>query len=736
MMQLLSKLVRNNTFAILIIAAVIIGFGISYGSGVFTELQKDEGGLSVENSQSLKASRYIKDAFGGESEQIIILVKSPDQNVDSTEFKNAFNSVVKPFEKEGATITSYYTTGASALKSSDSRSSYALVEFKNKSDDDTYKFIQKQPLQYGNNEVRFGGTLVASKQISHQIEQDLVKAELISLPILLILLIVIFRSITAAVLPVLLGIVSVIGGLSIVRLIATYINIDQYAINVITVLGLGLSIDYSLLMVSRFREELHKYNKYDAINHTIRSSGRTILFSGLTVMICLLGLTLFPISFLRSVGVGGIAALAFAIIAALTILPSLLLIIGENINRGTFSRREQKALAKKQASRWYKLGNRVLKYPYASICAAILIILAAALPLVHIGIKSSGIDYRSLPRGSSSREVSKSLEKDFNNKTPSLQVVYIHSGKINTPDGIKDVYDLTKHLANLPGVTKVEGLAATQSTQMNQQVYQSLYSSSSHPPQLDLLEKQYLHKNTTYVKIFTKSDANSDSVQSLVKDLRDYTPKNGSILVDGSAAVEYDIRASVAKQAPIALGLVVVAIMVLLSLLLRSIVIPLQALLINSFSLLAAFGILVWIFQDGYLTNIGWFMQTGSLDLTILILIFAITFGLSMDYATFYYSRVREEYDRIGSTEKAILNGLALTGPVITQAAILLFVVVIAFATSSIALLQQVGLGLALAVLIDAFIVRIILVPAVMKITGKANWYAPAFLKKWGIRHD
>ncbi len=735
-MHLLSKLVRNNAFAILLVSAVIIGFGISYASGVFTELKKDEGGLSVENSQSLKASRYIKDAFGGESKQVVILVKSPDQNIDSVEFKNTFDNIVKPFEKSGAKITSYYSTGAKELKSANSRSTYALAEFQDKSDDVTYEFIQDQPLVYGNTKVQFGGTLVASRQISHQIEQDLVRAELISLPILLALLIIIFRSVTAAVLPVLLGVVAVIGGTSVVRLIAHYIDIDQYAINVITVLGLGLSIDYSLLMVSRFREELHKHNKYDAINHTIRSSGRTILFSGLTVMICLLGLTLFPISFLRSVGVGGIAALAFAIIAALTILPSLLLIIGENINRGKLGRRQRKQLEKKQSNRWHSLGSHVLKNPLASILVAVLIVLIAAMPLAHVKIKSSGVDYRSLPRGSSSREVSKSLDQDFHNETPSLQVVYINNDKINTSNGIKDVYDVTQYLANLPGVTKVEGLTANPTKAIDLPTYQALYNGSKHPPQLAPLEKQYLHDNTTYIKVFTRDDTTAKSVQDLVKQLRDYTPDNGHILVDGAAAVEYDIRASVAKQAPIALGLVVIAIMVLLSLLLRSIVIPIQALVINSFSLLAAFGILVWIFQDGYLTNIGWFMQTGSLDLTILILIFAITFGLSMDYATFYYSRVREEYDRTGKTEKAILDGLVLTGPVITQAAILLFVVVIAFATSNIALLQQVGLGLALAVLIDAFIVRIILVPAVMKITGRANWYAPKFLQKLGIRHD
>lgn len=732
-MRLLAKLVRNHAVTILIIAAVIIGFGISYSSGVFKELTKDEGGLSVEGSPSLEASKYIKDTFGGESKQVIILIKSPDQKVQSTDFKNTYASIIKPFEKADAVITSYYTTGLDDFVSSNSRATYVLAEFEDKSDDETYEFVKKQPLTYGNTTVEFGGTLVTTRQISHQIEQDLVMAEAISLPILLILLILIFRSVTAALLPILLGIVAVIGGTSVVRFIASFVTIDQYAINVITVLGLGLSIDYSLLMVSRFREELLEHNKYDAIYRTIRSSGRTILFSGLTVMICLLGLTLFPISFLRSVGVGGVGALSFAIIAALTILPSLLLLIGDNINRGSLSRREQKALANKQTKRWYKLGNAIIQFPYVGIVLAVFIVLVAASPLAHIQTKSSGLDYRGLPANSSSREVARSLEHDFHNDTPSLEIVYKHEDTVKNPQGIKDVYNLQRYLEQLEGVSKVEGLT----TAMDISVYQALYATSSHPKELAPLENQYLYKdNRVLFKVFTHEDATSPKVQAMVKSLRDHMPEKGTLMINGSAAVEYDIRAAVVERAPIALGLVVVAVLVLLSLLLRSVVLPLQALVINTFSLLAAFGILVWIFQDGNFTNLGWFTQTGSLDLTILVLIFTITFGLSMDYATFYYSRAREEFDRTGNTEKAIVNGLALTGPVITQAAILLFVVVVAFATSSIALLQQVGLGLAIAVLVDAFIVRIILVPAVMKIVGKANWYAPALLKRFSIHHD
>ena len=737
MMHLLTNLVKNNARTILILASILAIFGVSYGTGVFSQLKTDEGGLSVEGSESNKASKYIKDTFGGDSSQVIMLVSSKSNafNIESLEFEKVFDKQVSALEKDGATVTTYYDIGAKELVSKDRRAMYAIVSFSDKTNDEIYKIINNQKdLSNDSVEVSFGGTPIANKQITHQIENDLVKAELISLPVLLILLLVIFRSVVAAVLPVLLGIFAILGGMSVVRALASFVDIDQYAINIITVLGLGLSIDYSLLMVSRYREELLKHDPLQAIKRTMHSSGRTILFSGLTVMICLLGLVFFPISFLRSVGVGGIAALIVTLVAALTILPSILLLLGNNINRWAISRRQIAELTKQQGERWRKLGQFVLDKPYKSIVVAIFIILVAALPLSHINLKSSGFDYRNLPRNSSSREVSRSLTQDFDNRTPSLEVVYMHNGPINTASGIKDVYDLTNYVSNLEGVDEAKGLVDTSS--LNAATYQQMYQNNPQPEQLSQLEKIYLKNNSTYIKVYTEQPTTSIQTQSLVKKLRGYKPIGGEIMVNGPAAIEYDIRESVTQKAPIALGLVVLAMMILLSLLLRSIVIPLQSLLINSFSMLASFGILVWIFQDGNLTNLGWFMQTGSLDLTILILIFAITLGLSMDYATFYYSRVREEFDRSKNTNASILNGLVLTGPVITQAALLLFVVVIAFASSSIALLQQIGLGLAIAVFIDAFIVRVILVPSIMKISGSKNWYTFPFLRGKGIKHD
>lgn len=737
MMHLLTNLVKNNARTILILAFILAIFGVSYGSGVFSQLKTDEGGLSVEGSESNQASKYIKDTFGGDSSQVIMLVKSKSNafNIESPEFEKVFDKQVSALEKDGAVVATYYDIGAKELVSKDRHATYAIVSFSNKTNDEIYKIINNQKNQSNDTiKVSFGGTPIANKQITQQIENDLVKAELISLPVLLVLLLVIFRSVVAAVLPVLLGIFAILGGMSVVRALASFVDIDQYAINIITVLGLGLSIDYSLLMVSRYREELLKHDPLQAIKRTMHSSGRTILFSGLTVMICLLGLVFFPISFLRSVGVGGIAALIVTLVAALTILPSILLLLGNNINRWALSHRQIAELTKQQGERWRKLGQFVLDKPYKSIVVAILIILVAALPLSHINLKSSGFDYRNLPRNSSSREVSRSLTQDFDNRTPSLEVVYIHKGPINTASGIKDVYDLTNYVSNLEGVDEVKGLVDTNS--LNAATYQQMYQKSPQPEQLAQFEKIYLKNNSTYIKVYTEHSTTSSQTQSLVKQLRDYKPLGGEIMIDGPAAIEYDIRQSVAQKAPIALGLVVLAMMILLSLLLRSVVIPLQSLLINSFSMLASFGILVWIFQDGNLTNLGWFMQTGSLDLTILILIFAITLGLSMDYATFYYSRAREEFDRSKNTNTAILNGLVLTGPVITQAALLLFVVVVAFASSNIALLQQIGLGLAVAVFIDAFIVRVILVPSIMKITGSKNWYTFSFLRNKGIKHD
>lgn len=735
-MRLLAKLVQNHAVNILVVSFFIIVFGAYYGSGVFSQLKTDESGLNVEGSQSQSAHQDIKRTFGGDANQVIVTAKNSEYLVTDEYFKKTFFTTLEYLEKHGATITSYYNTGAKELVSKDRKATYAIAEFSHKSDDEVYRLVDAYapPETESNINIHFGGELITNKQISHQIEKDLSRAEIISLPILLVLLIIIFRSVTAALLPVLLGIIAIIGGMSVVRAIATFVDIDQYSINVITVLGLGLAIDYSLLMVSRFREELADHSSSEAIARTIHSSGRTILFSGLTVMICLLGLTLFPVSFLRSVGIGGVAALTIALVAALTVLPSLLYLLGKNINRAAIGRRQISEQTKSQARLWQKIANTVLQYPYRGIALAVLLIVIAALPLVHLQLKSAGFDFRSLPIGSSSREVAKSLDQDFHNKTPALQVMYTHDSDITSPAALEELYDLSAYLKSLAGVERVEGLISSEQT--NLQTYQQLYQLPVRPAQIQQLESQYLSGNKTYFKVYTKNSPTDPSVQQLIPKLRAKSFEHAHISVDGVAAIEYDIREVVATRGPIALVLVALAMVVLLSLLLRSIVIPLQALLINSFSLLAAFGILVWVFQDGWFTGAGLFTQTGSLDMTILILIFAITLGLSMDYATFYYSRVREEFDHRSTTKQAIIKGLVLTGPVITQAAVLLFVVVIAFASSGIALLQQVGLGIALAVLIDAFIVRIILVPLVMNIIGDKNWYYPKFLKRFSIRHD
>lgn len=734
-MNSLVKLIQHYAKVVLLVAAVLLTFGVFYGGGVFQDLTKDEGGLTVEGSQSNKAHNYIKDTFGGDTKKVFVLFSGKDSSLSITDKK--FTQAIKPYlndlEDEGAQILSFYSTGATDFVSKDWHSTYVVANFSSKSEDEIYKIVKDFSENASNKSVKVGvgGSLMANRQVSERIESDLEKAELISLPILLVLLIIIFRSVVAAILPIVLGIVAVIGGTSVVRLLTNVVEVDQYAINVITVLGLGLSIDYSLLMVSRFREELHSNEPLEAIKKTMHSSGRTIFFSGLIVMISLLGLTIFPIDFLRSVGIGGVAAIFIALIAALTILPSLLLLLGRYINKGRIIKKREG----QSKNYWLVLGKTIIRWPFMSIALAAAAILVMAMPLSHINIKASGLDYKSLPKDSSSREVARSLSQDFENNVANIEIVYKHKDSLKNKEGIGEIYDATSYLRGLEGVSKVEGLTADQT--LPKSSYQSFYPTGPKSPKsLSRLEGLYLKDDTTYIKVFTKDSSTSQRTQDLVQKIRQHDMKHGELLVDGPAAIEYDVRESIKNRGIIALALVMVTMVVLLSILLRSIVIPLQAVIINTFSLLAAFGVLVWVFQDGNLTNFGWFLQTGSLDLTILVLIFSITLGLSMDYATFFYGRAREEYDLKKNTEAAILGGLTLTGPVISQAAILLFVVVVAFATSGIAMLQQIGLGIAVAVLVDAFIVRLILVPAVMKITGKYNWYYPKFLRKINIRHE
>ena len=717
-MNLLTRFVTHFTWFIISLAFVGFVAGIWYGGGVFSTLTASGSAITVKNTESANVDEFTSKHFEEVAgDGAILFTGKNGAKVDDAAFKSEVDRLLATLDAEK--ITSYYSTGESSFKSNDGTKTYALVTLKESNNEDKLAKLtaihEKETSSVVT--VNAAGEVVSNHESGTRIEHDLITAEIISLPILAVLLLFIFRGVIAAFLPLLLGIVAIIGGLSVVRILTGFTEIDQYAINVITILGLGLSVDYSLLVVSRFREELaHDVTPKVAIRRTMDKAGHTILISGLIVMASLLSLTIFPISFLKSVGLGGASALFIAILGALTVLPAILTLLGKRVNKWSI----HLPVKKRKKGAWRYIGEMVMKRPIAISIAVIAVIALVASPLLAMQFKLA--DYTILPRDSQTYTVFNSLANDFTGGKPKVEILYTANDKLLSQEGVGGLYDFVEDVKKLDNVTSVQSIVSVDKS-LNKEAYQALYQSPQLPPALAELKKQTVHDKTVRINVDYKGELSGASTQQLVRSLRAMSPQGATIEVGGQPAAQYDVIETVKTYLPYSLATIVVVMFILLSIHLKSLLIPLTAMVINTFALLATFGVLVWIFQWGNLTDITWLTQTGGLDVTVPVLIFVMAFGLSMDYGVFLYSRIHEEYMRSKDTNKAILHGLEVTGPMITQAALLFFVVVAAFASSGIAMLQQIGLGLSLAVLLDAFVVRVVFIPAVMKLLGKANWW-------------
>lgn len=736
-MRFITDFIQKRARLVAAIGLVLTLIAASYGTGVFSHLSGDNG-LVDRNSESYQVSEVMKEEFGEASGDVVILFSSTNgRTATDTAFQQEAEAALTTLRNQGAHVVSFYDTNEAALLSHDEKQTYALASFGNMPDDEKYEYLKRfeQERTTDTVAVTVGGETVAQHEITEQVEDDLIRAELISLPILAILLLLIFRSAVAAALPLALGLFAIVGGLSVVRLMTGFTDVDQYAVNVITVLGLGLSIDYALLMVSRFREELgDDVPVAIAVQKTVLSAGRTILFSGLVVMVSLLGLAIFPISFLHSVGVGGISAVIVAVFGALVLLPALLMIVGRHINRWHISKKAVKDHMNSQHERWRAIGTVVMRRPFISTLLVLIVTLIVALPAFDVTFKAADMDYRELPSASSSYAVGKALDENFAEQEASLDVIYTRHGGVENPQGVGSLYDLTEILQNIDGVTRVQSLTATDA--LSREMYMELYTQDIIPADLRQAAERLTSGEIAHLTVFYQDGGEQEGNSQIVRDIRAISPNDGELLVGGEAAMQLDVFTVVKEYSVYALLLVAITMFVLLSILLRSVIIPLQAILVNSLSLIAALGVLVWIFQMGNFTDMSWLVATGGIDITVPVLIFAVAFGLSMDYTVFLYGRIREEYDKQPENSRAVLRGLELTGPIITQAAVLLAVVVLAFGSSNIAMLQQIGIGLAFVVLFDTFIIRIFLVPAIMRLGGNANWWAPKWLQKWRIKHN
>jgi uncharacterized membrane protein YdfJ with MMPL/SSD domain len=603
-----------------------------------------------------------------------------------------------------AAVSGYYDTRSPAFVSRDRESTYFAVALKATGD----KQLQESGADIaeqlsGEPGVVVGGFAVSTEQVNKQVEEDLKKAEMLAFPLLFLLSLLFFRSLVASVLPLMIGGLAIVGTFLILRVASEFASISIFALNLTTALGLGLAIDYSLFIVSRYREEIAKQGPgLAAMRRVLATAGRTVFFSSLTVAAALASLLVFPQRFLYSMGLGGSLVALFAALISLTVLPAVLTLLGTRVNAGApkFLQRRAEADARPtQEGFWYRLSRFVMRrpVPVATLSALFLIVLG----LPFLGIKFNTVDPTVLPESASARQAYDTVSEEFPPYHDSPIWIDFEGG------GAEAAARFAAQVRQVDGVAEVN------------------------PP-------QRLAAGVTALQVVSENPFASEASQSTVKAIRDLPePAGATVLVGGASADFVDFQASLAEHLPIALAIVIGATLVILFLMTGSVVLPIKSLIMNFLNLSAVFGLLVLIFQDGRLEGFLDYSSPGALEQTMPILLFAVAFGLSTDYAVFLLSRIKEARDNGASDSESVAIGLERTGRIVTAAALLFAVAMGAFATSQIIFIKENGVGTALAVLIDASIIRALLVPALMELLGKWNWWAPAPLRRlherWGI---
>jgi uncharacterized membrane protein YdfJ with MMPL/SSD domain len=714
MFEALGRVMYRRRRWVVTLALAFVVFAGVWGTGVFGAMTG--GGFEDPDSESSRAFEVAERELGRDGADVVVLYSSEDRTVDDPAFAAAVTDSIAALPDDTVErSTTYWSTGAELLVSDDRQATYAVLQLPDGDRDAALAEIRAD-LSAPGLETQIGGNAAIDTDINERVSADIARAEMISLPILGVLLVVIFGSFAAASLPLAIGITAILGAFTALRGFAMFTDVSIFAVNVITITGLGLAIDYGLFVVSRFREEVRRQPDIEtALARTMATAGRTVAVSGITVAISIGGLLIFPQVFLRSMGFGGMSAVLIAMLAALTLLPALLAMLGTRVDalsvrpwlRRLF-RRPLASPATQEHGAWSRIAHSVMRRPVIYTVAVVALLVALALPFLRV--QFGGIDERALPEGQESRVVAETIDRDFpaGQSTP-IEAIVILADAVDSPAGGAALQAYVEAVADVPGV---EGAAVTGAA-----------------------------GDTARVAVAYDGDPVAEEARALVGAVREVpAPDGAEVLVGGQSAVLADLLASLGALLPWMALIVVGTTFVLLFLAFGSVVLPVKAVVMNVLSLGASFGALVWIFQDGHLSGFLDFTPTGFVEATQPILVLAIVFGLSMDYEVFLMSRIREQYDLTGDNTTAVATGVQRTGGIITSAALLLLVVIGAFSLSGITFIKMIGVAMLIAIVVDATVVRILLVPATMRLLGRANWWAPGPLRRvyrrYGIRES
>jgi uncharacterized membrane protein YdfJ with MMPL/SSD domain len=690
----LASLAQRHGKRTAIVAIIFFAVAGALGSSVAKHL--DPYGADDPSTQSVIADNQLKDDGFRDASVIVLIQNASPTNAAGQRRVQSIEQQLKS-DPDVATVAGYRETHDTDFISRDGRTTYLAVSLKPTGD----KELQDAGTRIKDNlagapGVTVGGYALATEQVNKQVEHDLRTAEMLVFPVLFLLTLWFFRSGVAALLPLMIGGLAIVGTFLILRIASEIGSISIFALNLTTGLGLGLAIDYSLFVVSRYREEIARSGPgMDAMKRTMATAGRTVFFSSITVAAALASLIVFPQRFLYSMGLGGALVALLAATIALTVLPAVLALLGDRVNAWSpkfLQRRAEREATDHESGFWYRLSRFVMRRPVgiATVTAAMLIVLG----IPFWSLKFTSVDAQVLPTSASARQVDDVLRADFPPFRDSPMRLLVENGSA------KSVAAIQHQLSGLDGIVAVN------------------------PP-------RQLPNGDYVIEAVNNSPYITDASRNLVKQVRDLPDPDGStVLVTGAAAHFVDFQHSLRANLPIALAIVIIATLIVLFLMTGSVILPIKQLVMNVLNLTAVFGILVFIFQDGRLEGLLDYRSQGALEQTMPVLLFAIAFGLSTDYGVFLLSRIKEAHDSGESSSEAVAVGLERTGRIVTAAALLFAIAVGVFATSQIVFIKENFIGVALAVLIDASLIRALLVPSLMELLGDWNWWAPKPLRR------
>ena len=710
--------------SILSIVAVVysMGYGGRLGTGEFS---------APEGTESGRVDELLDEEVAKAPPGFMLVFGSEDEKATDPAFRDQVERAVEPLrEDERVTgVRTAYEDGATdeAMISRNGHYSLVVVELEEGSFaelQDAYADI-RQEVRPGSLEVVATGEIPLNEDFESVTETDLKRAEVVSLPLALLMLLFVFGSVVAAGLPIGVGVLAVTAGFIGTLLLARAMDVSIYATNIVTMIGLGVAIDYSLFVVSRFREEVGRRPVPEALARTMATAGRAILFSGLTVAIGFMGFLFFDVADLNSIGFAGSIVVAFSVLYGLTFLPALLAILGPRVDflRLPFVHPERTATG---SGLWHRVARSVMAHPWLTLLPVVALLLLLGSPFLGIRLGLSGGD--TLPKDTESRRGEEILDRQFPDSSAYPMVVLLDypQGSPLTRERIGEMYDMSRWLEDRPGVKDVESIVDLDQG-LSRDQYQDLLSGPREdlPPQVRDALKRTTGDHIAVLTAYTSAGYDTEAAHDLVREVRGQHPEvGGEVLVGGWAAFDLDLTDSVYEAAPPAIAFVVLATYVVLFLLLGSVLLPLKAVVVNFLSISASYGALVWIFQEGHLSGLLDFTP-GPINTTTPIIMFCILFGLSMDYEVMLLSRIKEEYERTGDNVTSVALGIERTGRLITGAALIMATVFFSFGLAEAVVIKAIGLGMGLAVLVDATIIRALLVPATMRLMGDWNWWAP-----------